>query len=108
MMECKRALQETEGDIDSAVVLLREKGMAQAGKRADRTTTEGLVGSIVRDGVGSIVGIGCETEPVSKNDEFQAFGEKGLNALHGDGPGALEAFEQERRERSGKVGENNG
>ena len=106
MMECKRALQETDGDIDAAIVLLREKGMAQAGKRADRATTEGLVGAIVRDGVGSIVGIGCETEPVSKNDEFQAFGEKVLQAVHAEGPGAVEQFEQERVELIAKLGEN--
>ena len=106
MMECKRALVETSGNLDEAVVLLRERGMAQAGKRADRATTEGLVGTIVEDRVGSIVGIGCETEPVSKNDEFQAFGEKVLRALHADGPEALTAFEQERLELIGKLGEN--
>jgi elongation factor Ts len=106
MMECKRALQETEGDIDAAVVLLREKGVAQAGKRADRATTEGLVGTIVRDGVGSIVGIGCETEPVSKNDEFQTFGTAVLQAVHADGPDAVERFEQDRLELIGKLGEN--
>ncbi len=47
MMDCKRALQETDGDLDAARTLLREKGMAQAGKRADRATTEGLVGTMV-------------------------------------------------------------
>jgi elongation factor Ts len=106
MMECKRALQETAGDVDSAIVLLRERGMAQAGKRADRATTEGVVGTIVRDGVGSIVGVGCETEPVSKNEEFRAFGEKVLQAVHADGPEAVAAFEQERLELIGKLGEN--
>ena len=44
MMDCKRALQETDGDLEAARTLLREKGMAQAGKRADRATSEGLVG----------------------------------------------------------------
>lgn len=106
MMECKRALVETGGDIDEAIRLLREKGMAAAGKRADRATTEGLVGSIVRDGVGSIVGIGCETEPVSRSDEFQAFGVGVLRAVHADGPDAVAAFEQERLELIGKLGEN--
>ena len=89
MMDCKRALQETDGDLDAARTLLREKGMAQAGKRADRATTEGLVGTIVDDGVGTIVGVGCETEPVSKNDEFQAFAERVLRAVHADGPDAV-------------------
>ena len=73
MMDCKRALEETDGDLEAARTLLRERGMASAGKRAGRETTEGLVGYIVDGGVGSIVGIGCETEPVSKNDEFQEF-----------------------------------
>jgi elongation factor Ts len=106
MMDCKRALEETGGDIDAARVLLREKGMASAGKRADRTTTEGLVGFIVENGVGSIVGIGCETEPVSKNDEFQSFGSDVLRAVHSDGPGAVAGFEERRLELIGKLGEN--
>jgi len=67
MMDCKRALQETNGDMEAAVVLLREKGMANAAKRADRATTEGLVGyRLAPDGSrGTMVAIGCETEPVS-------------------------------------------
>ena len=106
MMDCKRALQETDGDLDAARTLLREKGMAQAGKRADRATTEGLVGTIVDDGVGSIVGVGCETEPVSKNDEFQAFAERVLRAVHADGADAAASFDEERLELMGKLGEN--
>ena len=106
MMDCKRALEETDGDIEAARTLLRERGMASAGKRAGRATTEGLVGYIVEDAVASIVGIGCETEPVSKNDEFQAFGHRVLRAVHADGPGAVEGFEQERLELAGKLGEN--
>src|SRR5262249_12246182 len=73
MMECKRAMVETDGDIEAAVVHLRERGMAQAGKRAGRATSEGRVGALVENGVGSIAGVGCETEPVSKNEEFVAF-----------------------------------
>ena len=106
MMDCKRALQETDGDMDAARTLLREKGMAQAGKRADRATTEGLVGAIVEAGVGTIVGIGCETEPVSKNEEFQAFAEKVLQAVHSDGLTAAATFDEERLALMGKLGEN--
>jgi len=106
MMDCKRALQDTDGDLDAARTLLREKGMAQAGKRADRATTEGLVGSIVDGGTGTIVGIGCETEPVSKSDEFQAFAERVLRAVHEGGVNATEAFDEERLELMGKLGEN--
>jgi elongation factor Ts len=106
MMDCKRALEETDGDLEAARTLLRERGMASAGKRAGRSTTEGLVGYIVGEGVASMVGIGCETEPVSKNDEFQAFGHRVLQAVHEQGPGAVEGFEQERLELAGKLGEN--
>jgi elongation factor Ts len=106
MMDCKRALEETGGDIEAARTLLRERGMASAGKRAGRTTTEGLVGYILDGRIGSIVGIGCETEPVSKNDEFQSFGQRVLAAVHADGPGAVERFEEERLELIGRLGEN--
>src|SRR4029079_3907453 len=87
MMDCKRALQDTNGDMEAAVVLLREKGMAQAAKRADRATTEGLVGYRLPDDVsrGTMVAVGCEPEPVAKSDEFQAFGKKVLELVEADG-----------------------
>ena len=106
MMDCKRALEETSGDLDAARTLLRERGMASAGKRAGRETTEGLVGYIIEDGVGSILGIGCETESVSKNDEFLSWGVKVLRALHADGLKAVESFEDERIELIARLGEN--
>ena len=106
MMDCKRALEETGGDLEAARTLLRERGMASAGKRAGRETTEGLVGFIVDDTAGSIVGVGCETEPVSNNDEFRAFAERVLRAVHADGAAAVEAFESERVELVAKLGEN--
>ena len=106
MMDCKRALEETDGDLEAARTLLRERGMASAGKRAGRSTTEGLVGYIVDGQVGSIVGVGCETEPVSNNEEFQSFAERVLRAVHVDGPGVAESFEQERIELVAKLGEN--
>jgi elongation factor Ts len=106
MMDCKRALEETNGDLDAARTLLRERGMASAGKRAGRETTEGMVGYILDGNVGSMMGIGCETEPVSKNDEFIAFATKALHAVHADGPGAVEAFEEERIDLIARLGEN--
>jgi elongation factor Ts len=106
MMDCKRALEETGGDLDAARTLLRERGMASAGKRAGRETTEGLVGYIVDGRMGSILGVGCETEPVSKNDEFQEFAIRALRAVHADGPGVLESFEDARMELIAKLGEN--
>ncbi|HZQ81907.1 MAG TPA: translation elongation factor Ts [Gaiellaceae bacterium] len=104
MMECKRALQETAGDFDEAVKLLREKGMASAAKRADRATSEGKVGVTVRENVGAIAAIGCETEPVSNNDDFLAYAEKVLRAVF-DG-GDADALEDERVALAGKLGEN--
>ncbi|HUJ55586.1 MAG TPA: translation elongation factor Ts [Gaiellaceae bacterium] len=108
MMDCKRALQETNGDVEAAIVILREKGKAQAEKRADRATTEGLVGyRLAEDGSrGTMVAIGCETEPVSKNDEFQAFGQKALDLVEAEGVDAIEHLEEERTELSAKLGEN--
>ncbi len=104
MMECKRALQETDGDFDEAVKLLREKGMASAAKRADRATSEGKVGVMVRDAVGAIAAVGCETEPVSNNDDFLAFAEKVLRTVF-DGGDAGE-HEAERVELAARLGEN--
>ena len=108
MMDCKRALVETGGDIDAAQKLLRERGMAQAQKRAGRETTEGLVGyALSGDGkAGTLVAVGCETEPVSKNEEFQAFAEKVLKAVDAEGVDAIEKFETERKELVAKLGEN--
>jgi elongation factor Ts len=106
MMDCKRALQESGGDVEAAVKLLREKGMAQAAKRADRATTEGLVGYRIEGGVGTIAAVGCETEPVSKNEDFQAFAERALDAIEAEGVEAIAKLEDERVELSGKLGEN--
>jgi elongation factor Ts len=108
MMDCKRALQDANGDIEAAQKLLRERGMASAAKRADRETTEGKVGYRVGDEGkrGVIVAVGCETEPVSNNEEFQAFAARVLETVERDGPGAEAELDQERQELSGKLGEN--
>lgn len=104
MMECKRALQETAGDFDEAVKLLREKGMASAAKRADRATSEGKVGVMVRDSAGAIAAIGCETEPVSNNEDFLAYAEKVLTTAFEGGDAA--SLEDERVALAAKLGEN--
>ena len=106
MMECKRALQETDGDFDEAVKLLREKGMASAAKRADRATSEGKVGVMVRDNVGAIAAIGCEAEPVSNNDDLLAYAEKLLRTVFDGGDAA--SLEDERVALAAKLGENMG
>lgn len=104
MMDAKRALVETGGDMQEAVELLRKKGMASAAKRADRATTEGTVIATVSGHVGTIVAVGCETEPVSKNEEFVAFAEKVLETVEGGGDVAT--LEGERVTLSAKLGEN--
>ncbi|HET8607140.1 MAG TPA: translation elongation factor Ts [Gaiellaceae bacterium] len=106
MMDCKRALEESGGDVDAAKRLLREKGMAQAGKRADRSTPEGVVAYRIEGGTGTMVAVGCETEPVSKNEAFQAFAEQALAAVEQAGPEAVESLEAERQELVAKLGEN--
>ncbi len=75
MMDCKKALGETEGDIEKAVDLLRQKGLAVAQKRADRATSEGVVECYIHAGskLGVMVEVGCETDFVAKTDDFIAF-----------------------------------
>jgi elongation factor Ts len=106
MMAAKRALEETAGDVDAAQRLLRERGIAAAGKKAGRETTEGEVLATVSGDVGAIVAVGCETEPVSKNDEFLRFAETALEAVEADGPEALAGLEEQRLELIGRLGEN--
>jgi elongation factor Ts len=106
MMAAKRALEETGGDVEAAQRLLREQGMAAAGKKAGRQTTEGEVLATVSGNVGAIVAIGCETEPVSKNEEFLSFAEAALEAVEAEGPDALAALEERRLELIGRLGEN--
>jgi elongation factor Ts len=104
MMDAKRALQETDGDLDAARTLLRERGMAAAGKRAGRETTEGVVLVTISGHVGAIAAVGCETEPVSKNSDFLDFAEKVLEAV--EAGESAEALEEERLELAGKLQEN--
>jgi len=75
MMECKRALQEAGGDKDKAVRLLRERGLAIAGKKAERVAKEGRVAAEIYDGgkSGVMIEVNCETDFVAKNENFQAF-----------------------------------
>lgn len=106
MMDCKRALEATGGDFDEAVKLLREKGMASAAKRADRATSEGRVGVVVEGSIGAIAAVGCETEPVSQNEEFLAYAEDVLRAVFAGGDDAAAALDDRRVELAAKLGEN--
>lgn len=75
MMDCKKALGETEGDMEKAVDLLRQKGLAVAAKRADRATSEGIIEAYIHGGgkLGVMVEVGCETDFVAKTDDFKQF-----------------------------------
>ena len=75
MMDCKKALTETGGDMEKAVDLLRQKGLAVAQKRADRATSEGVIATYIHAGgkIGVMVEVGCETDFVAKNDDFTEF-----------------------------------
>lgn len=75
MMDAKKALQETNGDLDKAIEFLRKKGLAKAGKKADRAANEGIVESYIHGNgkIGVLVEVNCETDFVARNDQFQAF-----------------------------------
>lgn len=74
MMDCKKALAETEGDVRKAIDYLRQKGLAAAAKKADRAAADGAVGAYVHPGgkIGVLVEINCETDFVARTSEFQA------------------------------------
>ncbi|MBN1938345.1 MAG: translation elongation factor Ts [Candidatus Aminicenantes bacterium] len=73
MMECKRALEESSGDQDKAIEILRKKGYARAAEKADRAASEGRVGAYIHTNgkIGVLVEVNCETDFVAKNEEFQ-------------------------------------
>ncbi|WP_369130560.1 translation elongation factor Ts [Desulforhopalus vacuolatus] len=75
MMDCKKALEKTDGDMEQAVDLLRQKGLSVAAKRADRATSEGVVETYIHAGgkLGVLVEIGCETDFVARNQDFTTF-----------------------------------
>jgi elongation factor Ts len=106
MMECKRALVETGGNVEEAQRLLRERGMASAGKRAGRETTEGKVLADVEDHRGAMVAVGCETEPVSKNEDFLGYARQVLEVVSEKGPDAVDELETERIALVARIGEN--
>ncbi len=73
VMECKKALQEANGDLDKGFAILRERGQATAAKKAGRAANEGIIGSYIHPGakIGVIVEVNCETDFVARNEEFQ-------------------------------------
>lgn len=116
MMECKKALTEADGDMERAEEILRVKLGNKAGKAAARITAEGVIASAVSGATGALVEVNCETDFVSKNDDFLAFGKQlaemvakqapadvaALSALEIDG----KTVEATRAVLIGKIGEN--
>ena len=119
MMECKRALQETNGDIEAAIEHLRKTGQAKADKKADRVAAEGqIVIHASADGRSmAMVEVNCETDFVAKDDNFKAFAEAVAECVVAQGPADVEALsalqlsdgrtvDEARRDLIAKIGEN--
>ena len=93
MMDCKKALTETNGDMDAAVEFLRKNGQAKAEKKAGRIAAEGIVKTVVKDDkVAAIVEVNSETDFVAKNDEFQGFVETVVNQVADTDPADMDTF----------------
>ncbi len=92
MMDAKKALVETDGDMEKAIELLRQKGMASADKKMGRIAAEGTIASVIKDKVGAMVEINCETDFVAKNDDFKAFASDMAEAIVAMNPKTVEEF----------------
>ena len=106
MMECKKALAETGGDLKKAEELLRIKSGARASKAAGRIAAEGMIGSFVTPDakLGALVELNCETDFVARNDDFMAFAKSLAEIVATRDPGAAE--EERRQKLVQKIGEN--
>ena len=93
MMDCKRALQETDGDMEKAVDLLRSRGAAKAAKREDKSASEGTIGTYVHHSgkVGVMVQVNCETDFVANTDDFQQLAKDLAMHIAASGPVAVSA-----------------
>ena len=94
MMDCKKALMETDGDKQKAIDYLREKGIAKAAKKADRVAAEGAVGAFVDEAakVGALVEVNCETDFVAKTEQFHAIVDKVAKHIAAENPVDMEAL----------------
>ena len=92
MMDCKKALTETDGDMDKAVEFLREKGLATAAKKAGRVAAEGIVKAYIDGNVGVVVEVNAETDFVAKNDEFQEFVTNVAKTIAKEAPADVDAL----------------
>ena len=109
MMACKNALSENGGDMDAAVDFLRKKGLAAAQKKQSRIAAEGAVASLVEGNTGVIVEVNCETDFVSKGDDFKGFANEVANFILKEKPADIAALksakEEEVNELTLKIGE---
>lgn len=107
MMDCKKALTETDGDMDKAVEYLREKGLATAAKKAGRIASEGMVEATVFDccGVGVVVEVNSETDFVAKNADFQSFVHDVAAVIAKENPADVEALKEMKINDSQTVGD---
>jgi elongation factor Ts len=92
MMEAKKALEETGGDIEAAVDFLRKKGLSAAAKKASRIASEGMIASAIHGKIGALVEVNSETDFVSKNDEFQKFAGGIAELVAAQGPADVSAL----------------
>jgi elongation factor Ts len=92
MMDCKKALAESEGDMEKAIEYLRKKGAATAEKRHDRSANEGVVMTSVEAGKGFILEVNCETDFVARSEDFLGFAGEVMGAIKAAGPATLEAL----------------
>ena len=117
MMDCKKALTETNGDMDAAIDWLRKKGLATASKKAGRVASEGLIGIKLKNKSGAIVEVNSETDFVARNEEFQTFvndicnialeNEADLNKiLSSNFPGSSKNVQDTLTDKIAKIGEN--
>ncbi|WP_028485487.1 translation elongation factor Ts [Hydrogenovibrio halophilus] len=119
MMDCKKALGETDGNMDEAVEFLRKKGMAGADKKAGRTAAEGVIAVAISDDKkkAAIVEVNCETDFVAKGDEFKGFADEvaavilktgvtDVDALMNEKLENGQTIDERRREMVGRIGEN--
>ena len=105
LMECKRALAETNGDLEAAIDVLRKKGAASAAKKADRDAKEGVIAQAIAPGakVGVLIEVNCETDFVAKNEQFRAFTDDLAKKVAAD---AAADLEPDRVAAVQKIGEN--
>ena len=105
MMDCKKALDETNGDMEAAVDMLRAKGLAAAAKKSSRTAAEGLVGVAVSGARGVAVEVNSETDFVAKNEQFQDFVRKTTEVALGAASDDVEALKDAAYPDGGTIGE---